>query len=311
MSNSLIQELIYTFAPVQSVFYILENKKTLSNRLTTKYLLIVRNEDNFAEKTTYNFTYAKIILIITLTFLTLSGLSFYLATSLLKEWFDPRHAQLQANKQVIALSMAVDSLENEVGLKDRFINNVKLILSGEDDTYVDIESNPNIVSENATSTGTVIEALNPVDSIFRKEFETDGQTLQLTTAEVSEELQDFYLFKPVEGIISQKYNPKEEHLAIDIVAKEDEPVKAVADGTVIFSSWTQDSGYVIAIQHRGNLLSMYKHNSDILKNVGNFVTAGEVISIIGNTGELTSGPHLHFELWYNGNPIDPEEFMRF
>jgi len=286
----------------------LEEKKTFSNRLTTKYLLIVRNEDNFAEKRTYNFSYIKIILILTIIFLTLFGVSFYLSTSLLKEWFDPRHAELQANKQVIALSMSVDSLENEVGLKDNFIDNLKLILSGEDDTYVDIENNPSISNDNLTSTSAPI---NSIDSLFRKEFEADGQDLQLTTTLLSEELQDFYLFKPVDGIITEKYNPKTDHLAIDIVSKEDEPVKVVADGTIVFSSWTQDGGYVVVVQHRGNLISIYKHNSHILKNVGNFVSAGEVISIIGNTGELTSGPHLHFELWYNGNPINPEEFMIF
>jgi murein DD-endopeptidase MepM/ murein hydrolase activator NlpD len=290
----------------------LEEKKTLSSRLSTKYLLIVRNEDNFAEKTTYNFSYTKILLAITIIFIALFGFSFYLSTTLLKEWFDPRHAELQANKEVIALSMSVDSLQNEVGLKDKFIDNLKLILSGEDDSYVDIENNPNIVNADVNSSNVTTKSLNPIDSLFRKEFEKDGQKLQLrSNFEISEELQDFYLFKPVEGIITERFNPKTNHFAIDIVSKEDEPIKVVADGTVIFSSWTQDSGYVIGVQHRGNLISIYKHNSDLLKNVGNFVTAGEVISIIGNTGELTSGPHLHFELWYNGNPIDPEDFMRF
>lgn len=290
----------------------MEEKKTLSSRLSTKYLLIIRNEDNFAEKTTYNFSYTKILLAITLIFIALFGFSFYLSTTLLKEWFDPRHAELQANKEVIALSMSVDSLQNEVGLKDKFIDNLKLILSGEDDSYVDIENNPNIVNADVNSSNVITKSLNPIDSLFRKEFEKDGQKLQLrSNSEISEELQDFYLFKPVEGIITERFNPKTNHFAIDIVSKEDEPIKVVADGTVIFSSWTQDSGYVIGVQHRGNLISIYKHNSDLLKNVGNFVTAGEVISIIGNTGELTSGPHLHFELWYNGNPIDPEDFMRF
>ena len=85
----------------------------------------------------------------------------------------------------------------------------------------------------------------------------------------------------------------------------------MADGTVLMASWTQDAGYVIAIQHQSNLISIYKHISDLLKEVGNFVSAGEIISIIGNTGELTSGPHLHLELWYNGNPVDPEEFVTF
>ena len=95
------------------------------------------------------------------------------------------------------------------------------------------------------------------------------------------------------------------------MAKVNEPIKCIADGTVVFSSWTQDSGYVIMVQHRGNLISAYKHNAQLLKKVGTFVNGGEIISIVGNSGELTNGPHLHFELWYNGNSLNPEEFVTF
>ena len=288
----------------------MEQKRTLSNRLTTKYLLIIRNEENFAEKSTYSFTYSKIILVLLISFFAFFGLSFYLSTSLLEAWFDPRFAEVKATKEVMELASRVDSLQHEVKKKDDFINNIKTIMSGEDSQYTDIENSGRIESSEITE---IVESqsLNPIDSQFREEFEKGGLEFQLTDNRLSEELQDFFLFKPVDGIVSEHFDPQIDHLAIDIVAKQDEPVKAVADGTVIFASWTQDSGYVIAIQHRGNLISMYKHNSDLLKNVGNFVTAGEVVSIIGNTGELTSGPHLHFELWYNGNPINPEELIRF
>ncbi|WP_109833010.1 M23 family metallopeptidase [Reichenbachiella versicolor] len=286
----------------------MENKKTLSNRLTTKYLLIVRNEENFAEKHTYSFTYAKIILGLFLIFVTLFGLSFYLSTTLLEQWFDPRYAELKANKQVIDLSATLDSVVQEVKRKDAFIENFKLIMSGEDDKYTKVDNEGNLKSSEVKEI-VQSEEINPIDSQFRVQFEEVGVDLSLDASAISDEMEDFYLFKPVEGIVSDGFG--KDHLAVDIVAKQDEPVKAVADGTVIFASWTQDSGYVMAIQHSGNLLSMYKHNSDLLKNVGNFVSAGEVISIIGNTGELTSGPHLHFELWYNGNPINPEEFIRF
>ena len=154
------------------------------------------------------------------------------------------------------------------------------------------------------------EELAPVDSLFRREFETAG--VELITISTSEsDLRELFLFSPVEGIVSDRFNPRIQHYGIDVVAKRNEPVKSVADGTVLMASWTQDAGYVIAIQHRRNLISVYKHNSDLLKQVGNFVSAGEIISIIGNTGELTSGPHLHFELWYDGNPVDPEEFVTF
>lgn len=288
----------------------MEQKRTLSNRLTTKYLLIVRNEENFAEKSTYSFTYSKIILVLVLSFFAFFGLSFYLSTSLLEAWFDPRFAELKATKQVMELASRVDSLQHEVSKKDNFIANIKTIMSGEDAQYMDVDNSGTIESSEITE---IVESqvINPIDSQFREEFEKGGLEFQLTDNRLSDELQDFFLFKPVDGIVSEHFDPQIDHLAIDIVAKQDEPVKSVADGTVIFASWTQDSGYVIAIQHRGNLISMYKHNSDLLKNVGNFVTAGEVVSIIGNTGELTSGPHLHFELWYNGNPINPEELIRF
>ena len=125
------------------------------------------------------------------------------------------------------------------------------------------------------------------------------------------DLQEIFFFSPKVGFVSAPYNVREGHFGIDIVAKKNEPVKCVADGTVIMASWTQDSGYVMAIQHRGNIISVYKHNAELLKEVGNFVNAGEIISIIGNTGDLTDGPHLHFELWYNGTSVDPEEFVTF
>ena len=115
----------------------------------------------------------------------------------------------------------------------------------------------------------------------------------------------------MDGIVTRKFSTAIDHYGVDIVSKSNEPVKAAADGTVIFADWSQESGNVIAIQHRGNIVSVYKHNSALLKKVGNFVNSGEVIAIIGNTGELTTGPHLHFELWYNGNPVNPEEFISF
>lgn len=291
----------------------METKKTFSNRLVTKYLLIIRNEENFAEKTTFTFSYIKIILGLVSIFLVLSGLSFYMATTLLKQWFDPRHAEMQANRQLMNLSMEIDSLIVEVNKKDQFIDNFKMILSGKDKNDMDSENSSGLnETELLRANEEISESIHPIDSQFRKEFEKEGLNLQFSSSKISEELQDFYLFKPVDkGVVLNKFNPQEEHYAIDIAAKEDESVMAVADGTVVFAGWTLDHGNVIAIQHRGNIISQYKHNSDLLKNVGSFVTAGEVIAIIGNTGELTSGPHLHFELWYNGNPVDPEDFIRF
>ncbi len=285
-------------------------KKTLSNWLTTKYLMIIRSEENFAEKKTISFNLAKVVLIFFVVFLIMSGLSFYLATTVLGAWFDPRQAELEANRQVIELSQSVDSLMVEVAIKDQFIQNIKGVLSGNDSTIM-LESS---FTDSELSTSEIQEEpqIDPIDEQFRREFEEAGVELLSVRTEYSGELQDLYLFQPIDnGIVSDEFNAQTAHYGIDIVAKKDEPVKSVADGTVIFSSWTQDSGYVIAVQHRSNLISVYKHNSDLLKNVGSFVSAGDIISIIGNTGELTSGPHLHFEIWYNGNPLNPSEFISF
>jgi murein DD-endopeptidase MepM/ murein hydrolase activator NlpD len=107
------------------------------------------------------------------------------------------------------------------------------------------------------------------------------------------------------------FNPAQKHYGVDIVSKQNEAVKVVLDGTVLFSAWTLETGYVIAVQHSRNIVSIYKHNSAILKKTGDYVRASEPIAIVGETGELATGPHLHFELWSDGNPVDPKEYITF
>ncbi|MBL6449930.1 M23 family metallopeptidase [Fulvivirga sp. 29W222] len=241
------------------------------------------------------------------------ALSLLLVKTLLAQWFDPRHAQIEANKNLYELTLKVDSLAQEVEEKDRFIRNFQRVLSGDtSQVYSDYASSVNTNQEVVSSqTLTDVNKLSPIDSQFRQEFEqTDLSLLNLNNGAYTD-LQEMFFFSPISGFVSASYNVKEGHFGVDVVAKKNEPVKSIADGTVIMSSWTQDSGYVIAIQHRGNLISVYKHNAELLKKVGSFVNAGEIISIIGNTGDLTDGPHLHFELWNNGNSVNPEEFVTF
>ncbi len=286
-------------------------RKTLSSWLVNRYLLIIRNEENFAEKTTFSFTYAKVILLFVTIFIILMALCLFLVNTLLAQWFDPRHAQMESNKKLYQLSVKVDSLAQEVEEKDKFILNFQRVLSGDTtDAFNSYERNIATNNDNLVEDVNVAK-LSPIDSQFRQEFEqTDLSLLNFNNVSYNE-LQELFFFSPITGFVSAPYKVKEGHYGVDIVAKKNEPVKCVADGTVIMASWTQDSGYVIAIQHRGNLISVYKHNAELLKKVGNFVNAGEIVSIIGNTGELTDGPHLHFELWYNGNSVNPEEFVTF
>ncbi|WP_245545962.1 M23 family metallopeptidase [Marivirga tractuosa] len=283
----------------------------MSNWLTTRYQMVVRNEENLAEVSTFNFTYAKVVVISLLTFVLIFIGALYLSQSLLAQWFDPRHTTMEYNQKLLTLTMEMDSLKSRLRAQDRFIANVQTILKGDvptGETYRE----PDQIKTDDLNKDMNPQSMNAGDSIIRQEFEEQDFSLtSYSSNNYSEELKDIFFFPPLQGIVSSPYDMSIDHYGIDIVAKTNEPVKSIADGTVILSSWTQDGGYVIAIQHRANLISVVRHNSAILKKVGNFVNAGEVISIIGNSGELTSGPHVHLEIWYNGNPVDPEEFITF
>jgi murein DD-endopeptidase MepM/ murein hydrolase activator NlpD len=287
----------------------LRPKKTLSNWLTTRYQLIIRNEENFAEKTSMGFTYSKVILFSVILFTGLFVLSLFMSKTILAKWFDPKHEQMVLNQQLLELALRIDSLGMEVDRKDRFIANFQRVLSGDTIDFKDPAAN--FPGESLPLAKPANLKATPGDSAFRKDFEnSDLSLISLANSKYSE-LQETFFYSPITGFVSDQYDVQKGHLGVDVVAKANEPIKCIADGTVVFSSWTQDSGYVIVVQHRGNLLSSYKHNAQLLKKVGTFVNGGEIIAIVGNSGELTNGPHLHFELWYNGNSLNPEEFVTF
>ena len=134
----------------------------------------------------------------------------------------------------------------------------------------------------------------------------------LTLGHVSSSDDDFYhFFSPLDGVVTNHFDETTRHYGVDLVAKQNSNVLSVLDGVVIFTDWTIKTGYVIQVQHNGNLVSVYKHNELLLKEPGEHVVAGEAIALVGNTGKLSTGPHLHFELWYNGKPVNPEDFIVF
>jgi murein DD-endopeptidase MepM/ murein hydrolase activator NlpD len=288
----------------------LKPKKTIGERISTKYQLVVRKEENLEEKSTFGFTYGKVLVLLFVVFMLIFAASLYLSQTLLARWFDPRYAQRETDKKLYQLYLRVDSLYREEEEKAEFIQNFKRVLNG--DTSQSFVDAPTALKEQTKPIKPMSTAkLAPSDSQFRKDFEQSELSLISLTSSKYNELSETFFFTPITGFISDRYDVKKSHYGVDIVAKTNEPVKCIADGTVIIASWTQDAGYVIAIQHRGNLMSVYKHNAELLKKVGTFVNAGEIISIVGNSGEMTSGPHLHFELWYNGNSLNPEEFVTF
>lgn len=281
-------------------------KKTLYNWLTHRFLLIVREEENLAIKTTIGFNYAKLIVIGFGVFCVCFILSFFVARFFYKGY--NRLSASSENKVLIEMMMKVDSLSTEVKQKDEFIMSFKQLLAGGEGKPINPREETKSTATVSTYDADELSKINQVDSAFRKQFESYEAT---SVKYAKEDLQNMFLFTPVNGVLTRKFDTKSKHYAVDIVAKKNEPIKTVADGSVIISSWTQDSGYVIGIQHKNQLISLYKHNSVLLKKVGDYVKAGDIIAIIGDSGELTDGPHLHLELWYNGSPINPEDFISF
>ena len=281
-------------------------KKTLSNWLNNRHILIIQNEEDFSEKATYNFTYARIAFFAFLAFIVVLALSFYMVNTFLAKWFDPRFADQETRKELVVMRSSLDSLEIELDLRDQYIQGIRSVLEGDvaDDEAASKQGNIGAVQLQQADDAELI------DSLFKSEFERGGD-FYLGESLDNIELGQSYFFSPLSGFISSAFDPQSDHFGVDVVSKKDEPIKVIADGTIVFASWTQDAGNVIAIQHQGNLISVYKHNSALMKNVGDFVSAGDIIAIIGNTGELSSGPHLHLELWYNGNAVNLEEFISF
>ena len=285
----------------------MKQSKSLSEWISSRYVVVVRDEENLAERGRFTISYARFILALSGIILLFALLSFIIVTTLLAKWFDPRVEYMQANRTLIQLDKKVDSLNMQVALKDQYIQNIRSILRGDIPSEDDMMQQ---VNTRQVSAPVDLKQISAADSSFRKQFEETDYGI-INNTRKTDELQYLFLFPPLQGIVSQAYDLQSGHFGIDIVAKKDEPIKSIADGTVVLSSWTQDAGLTIAIQHKNQLISFYKHNSVLLKKVGETVSTADLIAIIGNSGELTDGPHLHFELWHNLNPVDPEDFINF
>ncbi|SDK72033.1 Peptidase family M23 [Catalinimonas alkaloidigena] len=291
----------------------MQQKKTLSQRLTQPYRLVVRSEEDFAVRKQFRFNYAKVIVFSGLLVAILFAASFYVSKAWLLYWFESGGEEARMRRQMIQLSLATDSLAEQVSQRDQFILSFQKVVSSGDELEAEAHQleKEEVDIERESVAESTLDDLSDIDTKWRKDFESKHSSDVIMSEEASTSLENVFLFSPINGIVSSDYDTKIGHYGVDVVAKKNEPVHGVADGTVIIASWTEDTGYTIAIQHANNLISIYKHNSSLSKKVGDFVKAGEVVSIIGNTGELTTGPHLHFELWYDGKPIDPKNYVKF
>jgi murein DD-endopeptidase MepM/ murein hydrolase activator NlpD len=208
-------------------------------------------------------------------------------------------------------NLKVDSLEQQLNIRDQYIENIRKILNGQE-THQYINSTDSI--QNITETKISVPQID--SSLYDQVEQDDRYNIQVSQQKNYHEplfydLSKIHFYCPVKGTLTNFFNTDKNHFGIDIVSNLNEPVLSVLDGTVVFAGWTLEAGYVIEVQHGSNLISIYKHNSFLLKKMGERVQGGEPVAIIGNTGEYTTGPHLHFELWQGGKPLNPKDYIIF
>lgn len=281
-------------------------KKKFKKKLLHKYRLVVLNEDTFEERLAVKLTRLNVFVISFLVAVFLVAItSVIIAFTPLREYI-PGYSSTSLQKQAMTLDFKTDSLLNVINRNDVYINSVKSVLRGEVSA---VEINKDSIYKAAQSDAAILD-LKPsqADSILREKINNEDKYNLFDTAT---SITNFVFFPPVNGSLSAVFDPNETHFAVDIIVPKNTPVKATADGRVIFSSWTSDTGYVIIIDHGEELISVYKHNSSLTKTQGDFVKSREVIAVSGASGELSTGPHLHFELWYNGTPLNPSTFIDF
>lgn len=267
------------------------------------------NSDTYEWKFDFNLSPLNVFIALGLVaiFSFLLGVGLIVLTPL-KE-FTPGYTDVSMRNNALKTLLKADELENELASKEIYFQNLKNIIEGKIDTATLVLKKDSLLKNYNIS-----NKKSEADSILRNQIESeDNYSIKAKSAEDEKNkgIRSFIFFPPVKGIVSNKFDALKEHFAVDVVAKENEPIKATLDGTVIAAGWTIENGYIMQIQHSNNLISSYKHNSVLLKKIGDNVQAGEVIAIIGNTGELTTGTHLHFELWYNGIPLNPEDYIIF
>jgi len=283
-----------------------KKRKELKRKLLHKYRLVILNESTFEEKISFKLSRLNVFVTGTLLIIGLIGFTTLLiAFTPLREYI-PGYSSTALKRQATELTYKTDSLVNALNYTNQYLDNIRKVLRGDIETS---QINPDSVFESIKLDPSQLN-LSPIreDSILRAEVALEDRynLFEQPTFDGS-----ILLYTPLSGTVSQPYDADLKHFAIDIVAVKDTPVKAVATGRVIFAEWTASTGYVVILEHNQDLISVYKHNGSLTKVQGNIVRAGEVIATVGNTGELTTGPHLHFELWKDGNPVNPENYIDF
>lgn len=284
-----------------------KKKGKFREKITNKFRLVVLNEDTFQEYFSIKLSRLNIFVLGGIfSILLVSLTTVFIAFTPLKEYI-PGYSSTSLQRKATKLVYETDSLKNRLGVLQNYTQSLITVLTG---NHPITDENIDSLKKTASQSTVDIKKLNATkaDSVFREKVESKDR---FPLFDKAENKIDIVFFAPITGNITQDFNANNKHFAIDIVAVTGTPIKVIEDGTVIFSEWTTETGYVIIIEHLNGFISVYKHNGALLKQQGGFVKSGEVIASVGSTGELTTGPHLHFELWYNGYPVNPINYIDF
>lgn len=286
-------------------FLPVKEKKKFDNKLRDRYRLIIYNDSTFQSMWSMKLTRLKVFTVTSLVSAFFVVLVIVLISSTELREYIPGFPKDEYRQMVLYTALKVDSLENEISKRDQFFQGIKTIMSGgvpEDNLAIDTAVKPNEVE---------FAEFNH-DSVFQDRLLAEQTSLSIqNNNDKGLDISQIHFFVPLKGMVTNSFNGSSDHFGVDMVSEPNSRISAVLDGTVIFSGWTLETGYVIYIQHNADIVSVYKHNSELLKSTGDRVNAGDAIAIIGSSGELSTGPHLHFELWHNGTALNPEQYIDF
>ena len=296
--------MLIIFRYLQNIMEQKSFKNKIVNFFNKTFRLVVINDETLEEEGVLKLSRSNIIILASVLLVSAFVISFCIIVySPLNKHLPGKSSEL-VQKELVTLALKRDSLASALSISSLYLSNIESIIKGDSISFEYLDDSLNKIDNSEVKFFKSKE-----DSLLRIRVEREDQSsINLNS---QRKRKQFLFFPPIEGFISDSFNLKTNHYGIDLVAKTGAKIKSIGEGTVVVSDWNPQTGYVLGIQHSENLISFYKHCSVLLKNVGDIITTGENIAIIGNSGELSSGPHLHFELWKSGVPLDPYLYISF
>lgn len=282
-----------------------QQRQKIARKLFTKNRLVILNEDTFEEIFSLRLTLMNVFVVVSVAaVLIIIVTSYIIAFTPLREYI-PGYASSKLKRDATELALKSDSLQTSIDKNEAYIRSIQKILTGDLD-YAKLSKDSIIAAGMDIPEGKLTadeEELKLRQEVAKEDKYNLFEKATQKTAVV--------LFPPVKGSVTDKFNAREKHFAVDVALPKNTPIKTVLNGNVIFADWTPTNGNVIIIRHNNGFISAYKHAASLTKSEGDVVRTGEVIALAGTTGQESTGVHLHFELWKDGYPIDPEQFIEF